>query len=44
MLSDVDTLNTPMIHAMRRAGHTDSDWQSWEFRTRVAEILSHGSR
>ncbi len=32
MLSDVDVLNRPMLHAMRQAGHTDSEWHVWRYR------------
>lgn len=36
MLSDVDVLNQPMIEAMRRAGHRDSDWHIWHHRPQLA--------
>lgn len=40
MLSDVDTLNVPMTNAMRRAGHVDSDWHVWDYRTQVSQLLA----
>lgn len=37
MLSDVDVANTPMLEAMRRAGHRDSQWHVWHFRPSLAD-------
>jgi hypothetical protein len=40
MLSDVDTLNQPMIDTMRDAGHLDGvrPWHIWHYRAEVATL------
>ena len=41
MLSDVDTLNPPMIDTMRSAGHLDGvrPWHIWHYRAEVATLV-----
>ena len=41
MLSDVDTLNQPMIDTMRSAGHLDGvrPWHIWHYRAEVATLV-----
>ena len=41
ILSDVDTLNQPMIDTMRNAGHLDGvrPWHIWHYRGEVATLL-----
>src|SRR6476660_545087 len=41
MLSDVDTLNQPMIDTMRSAGHLDGvrTWHIWHYRAAVATLV-----
>ena len=43
MLSDVDTLNQPMIDAMRSAGHLDGvrPWHIWHYRAAVATLVDN---
>jgi ribosomal protein S18 acetylase RimI-like enzyme len=43
MLSDVDTLNQPMIDAMRSAGHLDGvrPWHIWHYRAEVATLVDY---
>ena len=40
MLSDVDVLNTPMIRAMERAGHTENPqrWHLWVYRAALGRL------
>ena len=42
MLSDVDVVNTPMLAAMRRAGHRDDarPWHVWAYRTDMASLTT----
>ena len=42
MLSDVDVVNTPMLAAMRRAGHRDDarPWHVWAYRTDLASLAT----
>jgi ribosomal protein S18 acetylase RimI-like enzyme len=42
MLSDVDVLNTPMMTAMSRAGHSDDarPWHVWVYRTGFASLAT----
>lgn len=42
MLSDVDTLNRPMIEAMRRCGHRDGidPWHLWVYRARLSDLAA----
>ena len=41
MLSDVDTLNQPMIDTMRDAGHLEGvrPWHIWHYRAEVATLV-----
>ena len=43
MLSDVDTLNQPMIDTMRNAGHLDGvrPWHIWHYRAAVATLVDY---
>ena len=43
MLSDVDTLNQPMIDTMRNAGHLDGvrPWHIWHYRAEVATLVEY---
>ena len=43
MLSDVDTLNQPMIDTMRSAGHLDGvrPWHIWHYRAQVATLVNY---
>ena len=42
MLSDVDVTNTPMMAAMRRAGHSEDarPWHVWAYRTDLASLAA----
>jgi hypothetical protein len=42
MLSDVDTLNQPMIDIMRNAGHLGGvrPWHIWHYRAEVATLVA----
>lgn len=43
MLSDVDVVNTPMMAAMRRAGHREDTrpWHVWAYRTDLASLAAN---
>jgi ribosomal protein S18 acetylase RimI-like enzyme len=43
MLSDVDTLNQPMIDTMRNAGHLAGvrPWHIWHYRAEVATLVDY---
>ena len=43
ILSDVDTLNQPMIDTMRNTGHLDGvrPWHIWHYRAEVATLVDH---